>query len=88
MIPVSPGIISSNLLTRKDGTGAFHSTNKTSNITGKSAGYLATKQTQQTQTRATEKFASMEPSLDFLSLQKHDLIPKNDIPHGLLQLYS
>jgi hypothetical protein len=82
MIPVSPGIISSNLLTRKDGTGAFHSTNKTSNITGKSAGYKT-----QTQTRDTEKFAPMEPSLDFLSLQKHDLhdlIPKNDIQLGLL----
>jgi hypothetical protein len=38
MIPVLPGIISSNPQTRKDGAGAFHSI-KTGNITEKSAGY-------------------------------------------------
>jgi hypothetical protein len=39
MIPVLPGIILSNPQTRKDGAGAFHSTNKTGNTTEKSAGY-------------------------------------------------
>jgi len=40
----------------------------------------------QMQTRGTENFAPMNPSLDFLSLQKkqHDLIPGNDIQHNFL----
>jgi hypothetical protein len=65
MTPVLPGIISSNPQTRKDGAGAFHST-KTDNITEKSAG-------RKTNTNpGTEKFAPMNPSLDFLYLQKNN----------------